>query len=50
MNSVGEAKQIAEDFSRYLYFADNNNINETMITDVEKLNDYTTRGWASEGS
>ena len=37
------AKQIAEDISKYLYFANNTIVNERMITDVKQLNDYTSK-------
>ena len=37
-----EGKQIAEDISRYLYYADKTKVNERMIVDVKLLNDYTS--------
>ena len=38
-----EAKQVAEDVSKYLYFADNTDINIQVVVDANKLNNYTTK-------
>ena len=38
-----EAKQIAENVSKYLYYADNTKVNERMIVDGKLLNDYTSK-------
>ena len=38
-----EAKQIAEDVSKYLYFANSRIIDQTTITDQGKLNNYAKK-------
>ena len=38
-----EAKQITEDVSMYLYFADKSHVNISSATDPAKMNNYTTK-------